>query len=222
MIPGIKAFPITRYDWPIVSLTTYTTPTITLPTVQANDIAVLLDAVGSGGSSTPSTVVASGFISLADSTHSLATFRMRMIASYKKCIGNEGGTNVTGMNGTTNDGKILLVFRPPLTTVTTGSWIGNVDGGGQNPPAQTISAAGVSGHVLALAWKCNFGAGGTTGFTVETPPFQEHYDFNDVTSQTIFHSVGWSFHYNDAVDYLYDTDAGVNANGLIGGYFKVT
>lgn len=91
--------------------------------IKSGDILVLLDrAINSSG--IPTSVVPSGFSSISDLSD---TPTRRQILSRKLADGTEASSNLTGMNGTSTNNKVIYVFR------------GNV-------PVETINVASVNGE----------------------------------------------------------------------------
>lgn len=117
-----------------------TNNTITWPaTLASGDLAVLFDAAVNSTTPTPSTVVPTGFSSIINSNDGSSA---RNICSYKILTGSESGS-LTGMNGGTNNRKVMLVFRGniAITSVTIVSPSGQVTSA--NPTAQVVSSLGV-------------------------------------------------------------------------------
>lgn len=110
--------------------------TITVPTVQAGDLMVLLDYVrdGAAGLVTPS-----GWTSIVG----FGGTNRKMNASYKIAAGTESGTSITGMNGDVEESKVLLTFRGnvAIASVTAGS-VNSQDAGAPAPTNQTVTASG--------------------------------------------------------------------------------
>lgn len=112
--PGIGAIGVSFQPAPMavlatlsfISSATSSTSTITVPgTAAAGDIAVLFDAPNQ--STTPTTVIPSGFIDFVDGgSASQSNDRV----SVKVLDGTE--TTLTGMNGGSSNSKLLLIFRP--------------------------------------------------------------------------------------------------------------
>ena len=145
VIVGAGRAPVTSISF--ISITTSTAATITCPTVQADDIGVLFDLAESA----PGVVIPSGFTQLTtDSAGALIG-----TVSYKVFNGTESGSTLTGQDGTADDLKILLLFRPnaQIESVVTSTWLGDVNI--NNPPAQSIAATGQPGPLIRMA------AGGT-------------------------------------------------------------
>ncbi len=92
---------------------TSTASTITCPTVERGDLLVLADSP-TNSSGTPTTVVPTGFTSI----ENISLSTRRQIVSYKIADGSESGSSITGMNGTSANRKVLVVYRPnrPATT----------------------------------------------------------------------------------------------------------
>lgn len=117
--------------------------TVTAPaSIQAGDILVLLDLAVSG--STPTSVVPPGFAVLQDINGS----QYRQTLSYKLADGSEAGAIFTGMNGTSEDNKILFAFSAGASALIPSPF--NGDATNANPPAQTILASGAPAPLVVL------------------------------------------------------------------------
>ena len=108
---GTKSFPSTNVTSNTISLfasATSDTSTITVPSgVQAGDFMALFD-IAQNTSGTPTLVVPSGFTQDREANGN----QRRIINSYKQILSSaDAGTTLTGMNGTSTNNKILLVFR---------------------------------------------------------------------------------------------------------------
>ena len=118
---------------------TSTAETITVPAaIEAGDIIVLLDRahnLAAGGN--PTAVVPTGFVSINDQ----AAVRIRQILSYKPADGTEDSSTLTGMTGTANVMKQLIVFRPnvPPVSLSIGSVVANLQ---STDPAGVVTLAG--------------------------------------------------------------------------------
>jgi hypothetical protein len=119
--------------------------TITCPTIQQNDVAILFDATGNN-SGTVSNAIPSGFTQLQTSAGSL----VRVTASYKVLDGSESGASFSGMTGN-HMAKVLLIFRPDsvVSSVATSTFLEEMTNG--NPAAQTIAASGQTPPLIRLA-----------------------------------------------------------------------
>lgn len=108
---GTKSFPSTDVTSNTISLfasAVSNTSTITVPSgVEAGDFMVLFD-IAFNASTTPTLVTPSGFTAAVNNTGNNG----RIATSYKQVLSSaDAETTLTGMNGTTSNNKILLVFR---------------------------------------------------------------------------------------------------------------
>ena len=108
---GTKSFPSTGVTINTISLfasVASDTSTITVPSgVQAGDFMVLFD-IAQNLTLTPNSVTPSGFTRDGEANGS----NRRILSHYKQVLSSaEAGTTLTGMNGTSTNNKILLVFR---------------------------------------------------------------------------------------------------------------
>lgn len=130
-----------------VASATSTASTIVAPAdIQAGDLIVMADAGQSTGAVTR--VTPTNFTSLASFAPSGTT---GMVFSYKKAVGNEGGTNITGMNTPGPMRKAMLVLRrsPAAATVTPSAV--NSEGTTGDPSSQNAAASGGTPPLVVLA-----------------------------------------------------------------------
>lgn len=142
---------------------TSTGSTISVPSgVQAGDLIVLFDAAGSSNTSIPTQVIPSGFTSIVDNTLvASGAAGQRNTLSYKIASGTEGSTSLTGMNGSNNNRKALLVFRGnvPAAIATVGDAAGQATDG--NPSEQIVNASGGVAPLVVIGTWSLFPVGGT-------------------------------------------------------------
>jgi len=145
-ITGAKLTTITQ----ALSATSTNSATITAPSgILAGDLIVMLDLAAQN--TTPTSVVPSGFSSIADI---FGTNIGRMVASYKRAVGTEGGTSITGMStsGFYAMAKAIYVFRGnvPANNVSLvdadGIWASG------NPTAQTVTSSGGTPPLVVLGF----------------------------------------------------------------------
>lgn len=135
-------FPITLFGGGITVISffdsaTSTASTITAPaSINAGDAIILFDRPVSSG--TPPSTVPTNFISIGDNVNT----NLRSILSYKLALGTEGGTSITGANGSTSNQKVMLVFRgnTAASLITISSFVGQATTG--NPTAQVVPLTG--------------------------------------------------------------------------------
>lgn len=121
--------------------------TITCPAVQAGDLIVLADQAVNNPASTPTNVVPAGFSSLQTSAGAFT----RVTLSMKIAAGDESGIAISGMLGTFDTPKVLLVFRPTgvISSIAASTFLEQTTDG--NPTAQAIAAAGHAAPLIRLA-----------------------------------------------------------------------
>lgn len=136
---------------------TSTASTITAPaSINAGDLIVIADAGANAGTAV-TLVTPTGFTALASFNPSGTS---GMVVSYKKAVGTEGGTSITGINATTNR-KALAVFRDsPAASVITPSTV-NSEGTTGDPVAQNVTASGGTAPLVVIG--AYFSSGGVTG-----------------------------------------------------------
>jgi len=134
-----------------VSSTTSTASTITCPTVSPYDVGILWDVAGNSGG-IPSTVVPSGWTSIANASVDAGSYEVRSILSYRIFDGSEDGSTITGMSSA-GHAKVLLLFRPAAGSVVSAlalqsPWGSQALDGDITP--QTISASGQSAPLVRI------------------------------------------------------------------------
>jgi hypothetical protein len=150
--------------------------TITIPAIaDVYDLAVLFVTAEADNSSsyipvpgvTPNGWTLIGERSVRFGTGSIDEVRQRV--SYKILQQGDAGSTITGMNGTTDDAKIIKVFRPnnPISRVIISNF--NSEATGANPVAQTISASGQNTPLIVFG--SAYSPPGGTAFSTETPAF---------------------------------------------------
>lgn len=140
--------------------------TIAMPgTIQAGDLAVLLDCAYSSGGN-PTDARPSNFTDVAGAAGSNGRYRV----SRKVLLGSEGGATLSGMSGTLLEAKILLIFRPsniPITNVDASTWNSQITT--SNPSSQVVSAAGEVGPLIVFG--LIFGSSSVAAFSTASPAF---------------------------------------------------
>lgn len=128
-----------------------TSSTITIPAGAAiGDLAVLLDWASRTVTAIPSTVVPTDWTSVSNQSSSV-TAGTRSIVSYKKLVSGDPGASITGMNGTYQNRKQMIIFSPSvgissITVAGLAETIGNV-----NPAAQVVAAQTLNYVVIGAA-----------------------------------------------------------------------
>lgn len=138
--------------------------TVAWPSVAAGDLVVLADyAINSIG--TPSSVTPTDFSLAAEVSDSLT----RAMVTYKVCDGTETG-NITGMNGSSAERKILLHFTGGVAAANNPlTWDTEVTP--NNPTLQTVSASGRNTPLIVFGVAIS--SGFVAGFTTEDPAFDD-------------------------------------------------
>lgn len=189
------------------SSSTSSASTITVPNdVVAGDLLVLYDrAVNTSG--TPTSVVPTGFSVILNNAHE--TVR-RTTVSYKIADGTEAGASLTGMDGTSSDNKILLVFSTNGATAAAAYDIAfqATDG---NPTAQVVNASGQTTPLVVLAF--------IRQVTVTNQSFSPTEDGTIVSGQnTAYYKI-----YNSSpADVTVDCGDGGNSNALMSFYIQLS
>lgn len=200
----------------VLSATSVNLATITAPVgIQAGDLIVMLDSPSALGIP-PTAVVPTGFTSIVNTSATIGgTVGMRMICSYKIAVGTEGGTSITGMDGSTADDKVILVFRGniPITTITPADTDGAMIG--TDPVAQTVTASGGASPLIV------FGAYSSTNtidprtFTVAGVAAKD----GEVNSSN-FNYLAWKIYNSAPADVVIDMDDEGTAMGMQSFYLQ--
>mgnify|MGYP003440872844 CR=1 FL=1 len=177
--------------------------------IRAGDLAVLVDEGENTGAPAPTSVIPSGFTSIADNT----LLSVRTILSYKLLVGTESG-NITGMAvASSESNKRLLIFRlqGAISSVVVGTFANVFDA--NNPAAQTTTLVGLVCPLVYIAVGGNR-TGPASTFTTETPALDNKYsDTANVVGYKIYNSNPQ----NHTVDIA---DLSTN-NWLFSGYIRV-
>lgn len=195
-----------------VSKSTSTGSTISVPAgVQAGDILVLSDMAVSG--STPTKVVPSGFTEIADSDS-----QRRAILSWKLAAGSEGNTNLTGMNGSSSNRKLLLVFRPdgPVAGASHGGAVSN-PATNNNPSAEIISASGGTPPLLVVGCYTSSGNFSNRIFEVSGSDVKD----GEENGPSNNHWIAWRAYITNPQNVTIDMGDAGNSNCLQGGYIAL-
>lgn len=120
--------------------------TITMPTVQAGDVAVLLDAAGGYG--VPTAVTPSTWTNVCNQSNGSTT---RVMAHVKRCDGTESGTVYTCMTGTLGVARGIAILRGnyPIATITPGGQ-NNGAFNANNPGAISITGSTAPSIILGF------------------------------------------------------------------------
>ena len=112
-----------------------------LSTIQAGDLLVLVQKA-SKSTTAPPHVVPPGWTSVGSFGFNATTFATRLGAVFKIAVSADASKTITGMNGSSSNAKVALVFRPS-TPLTTAAKFGNsfeVTNG--NPSDKVIASGG--------------------------------------------------------------------------------
>ena len=184
---------------------------ITIPaTAQTGDIAALYDLAISG--SLPALVTPSGWANRVNTTSGVA---VRLAVSTKILESGDAGASITGMDGSSLDTKMMLVFRPNILigTATYSTFTGEATTG--DASSQSIAASGQSAPVLVIA-----GCGTNSGpvFSTASPAFDA-----EVTA-TINLRMGYKIYNAGSTPASHTIDMANlgSRNSLWGGYIALT
>lgn len=177
MIPGLaSALGASARYLEFFDSATSTASTITAPNnIAAGDLIVLHD-VGLHGSNPPASVVPTDFTSVVNTSDTGTN--IRHIVSYKKAVGTEGGSSITGINTTTMR-KSMAVFRmnTPITTVTASTW--NTHNDAADPTLQSVVASAGAAPLIVFGCYSSSGAISPMTFTPsedgEVTPNTSHF-----------------------------------------------
>lgn len=186
-----------------------TLSTIAWPASIANgDVAVLMDyATGSVG--VPAAVTPTGFTTPANGSQTVLF--VRGIISYRYCDGTETG-NITGMNGSASNDKVLEVFRsaapsPRIASIASATFNGTVTA--SDPGSQSVLASGQAVPLIVIGAACSNAA--TAAFTTASPAFDGTVLNSD--SDVI---LGYKLYDASPADHTIDM-ADLGTNGLFSG-----
>jgi len=127
---------------------TSTASTITAPSgIQAGDLIVLLDKAANSFLTAPTAVTPTGFTNASNVTSAIT----RQMLSWKKADGTEGGTSITGMNGSANNTKIIYVFRGNIAATTVTPSTVNGQATSAAPTNQNVAASGGTAPLVIVA-----------------------------------------------------------------------
>jgi hypothetical protein len=213
----VSRFIINPYAFGVAGLTiafqasaTSTAATVTGPaSIQAGDVLLLGDRARNTVG-LPTAVIPTGFTEIASTASDGTTSRTRL--SYKIADGSEASASITGMDGTSTDNKVLLVFRPstPATVLTF------ADPGQEttdvNPTSQTITA---SGGAVPLIVGATYGSSAAVDPRSSTPAMDA-----EVSSSTLFY-FGYKIYNSAPSDHTVDMDDEGATNTLQSFYVEV-
>lgn len=198
-------------SWTFVGKTDSTTGSIAVHgSAQAGDIAILYDTARNS-SGAPSTAFPTDFTPFVDDTVSA----VRTVVSAKILDGSE--SSLTGMDGTSADAKMLVVFRAnaPLTSFA----INDLEEfhSSNDPPTRTVNASGVTEALVVLcAAMCNSG-------TVSYSNINSNPDFDaDLTMASSDILVGYKIYNSSPVNHTFDANDGGLFNSVVTFYLTGT
>jgi hypothetical protein len=188
--------------------------TITAPaSILAGDLIVLVDRAEQATTALPALVTPAGFTSLGN----VSLTDVRMNTSYKLAAGTEGGTVITGMNGTFNNAKAMAVFRRQgkvFASVIPSAWGGQATDGDPTPQAVASGAAGALPRIVLGSY--GVATGGSVVTRTMTPPKDAEVGAGIVAF------LAWKFYEYTPQDTTIDTADNGNRNTLQSGYVTLT
>lgn len=177
----------------LTQTTTSTANTIIAPaSIIAGDLLMLFDWATGGSGGAPTSVYPSTFTGIQTNATTEGGADRRGNMSYKVAAGTEGGTTITGMNGSSSNRKIMVRFRfnIPLASVSVVSQGGTLSNA--NQAAQTRAAA-TAPYIVVGHWGCEdtitsrtFTIGGVDAkdeeFTTGATQYAAYHFFNTVAT----------------------------------------
>lgn len=141
-------------------------PAVTMPTVQAGDIAVWVDIAYQTSGGPPAAAVPTGFTQIASTTVGGASDN-RMISAIKLCNGTESGSSLTGMNATAAGQAVrqVVTFRGDVAVTAINVQDVASQSTDADPTAQVVSALGGTTPLLILGFYTGFATVGTRSMT---------------------------------------------------------
>lgn len=201
-------------SWTFVGSTTSTTGSVSVHgSAVAGDLAILYQNARNSSGSAPALVLPSGFVAISGG-FSDSINRVRMSVSAK--ILTSAGGSVTGMDGTSSDGKTLAIFRAnaPLTGFTVQD-LEEYYGSG-NPPTKTINASAAASACIVLCSIMAVSGSATYSGINSNPNFDA-----DLTVPTGM-AVGYKIYNSSPADHTYDGNDGSAFDGVAAFYLTGT
>jgi hypothetical protein len=184
-----------------------TAATITWPSVQAGDMAILFDVGAGSPGLVPGAVTPSGFTNMCNVTDGIS---VRAMTSFKMCTGAESGS-LTGMNGFLSNKKGMLILRGDITFASisgAGAQNGALSSG--NPGAIVVAASAGSPPLLVIGCYNSSGA-------IDPRTFSTTKD-----GEQAFHAntmwIAWKLYLASPADSSIDEDD-EGSNNLIQGFY---
>lgn len=206
---GAASGPITSLAY--VASTTSTAASITAPaSISVGDLLVLVQYSRNASSPAPTVVTPTGFTNIV--SHFSANQSSGEI-SYRIADGTESSASYTGMDGDTQDDKIMWQHRANAAIASLTAVAATVAFSSGDPAPQTISASAGTGIVLGITtFGCNSSLGSVNPRTTSITPNHE------LNSSTAFYSHDY-IQASSPADYTWDMDDEGNNNRLMGCYF---
>jgi hypothetical protein len=173
--------------------------------IQADDLAIFVDYPRHG--SVPTAVTPSGFTNRVNTPGTIT----RGMLSDKKLLGSEG--SVTGMDGSSSDQKVGLVFRPSISFASIAPSTPTTEVTSGNPVSQVIDPSAETASVIVIGVVA---AGGGIAFSTATPAFDA-----EVTAGGRL-IVGYKIYNASPQSHTIDMNDLGTDNWLAGIYYKVS
>jgi hypothetical protein len=150
-----------------VTATSTGATTITMPTIQANDIVFFFTGAVNLNTTIPTAIAPSGWTSIINTSLS-TTNSGRHQAFYKVMAGTESGTTLSTLVGGGVNQSSLVVYRPnvAVTTITTSTPVSQSTTAA--PTAQSLVLSGQTGPYIGFAFATGYSSAGTPN-TTSTP-----------------------------------------------------
>lgn len=159
-VPGIRPIITTVNSLAYVTVATSSLSTITGPAgIVAGDVLVLYDrAINTSGA--PTSATPSGFVADPDLVEVSTDGLGRAIISTKIATGAEASASLSGMAGTSNQLKILYVFRPkrPITSIAVIAPAADFQNG--DPADQVVNISAQTKPLVVIGAYAGSGGGG--------------------------------------------------------------
>jgi hypothetical protein len=187
------------------------TSTITIPAgAQAGDLAVMYD-FAAGTISTPVAVTPPGW-TLITSNNDVNT---RGSIVYKILTSGDPGADVTGMNGTDINRKVMRVLRggSPIATATSGGWDQNITVTANSPNPINVAASGGSAPLVVMGFAASRG-------TINT--FSSSPAFGSVNAASATRTGFTNYGSGTASNHTVSMTQAGDRNGMAAGYIQIS
>lgn len=189
-------------------------PTITIPTVLDNDIAIIVDRSASSGSPPPENVP-SGWTKLFGDTETVGSTAQRITVYWRTLTAGLSGTTVAG-TGSVND-MMMLVFRPSRAVASATAGDGDSEHTSGNPASQTVTASSGTPPLIVIGW-CRDGDGTLdAAFSTATPAFDDEVEMSDGQCR-----IGYKIYHSSPQDHTVDMADLGGFNTLVTLYVQFT